>query len=133
MANAITYLTITHDSRRSVVSKQTDLFGNADVADKYRDFVNNLMNDLASALGGSEAASIIARMENGTNTTKASGTVTLTAVATANEIIIVGGTTFTWVAATANENEVTIGANVTASAALSRYAAVTIACRGRLS
>lgn len=116
MPNAITYLVITHDSRRSVVSKQTDLFGNADTADKYREFVPNLLADLASALGGCEAASIIARMENGTNTTKASGTITYTGLPIANETITIGGKVLTYKAASGNENEITIGADATATA-----------------
>lgn len=40
-------------------------------------------------------------------------TVTLAAVATANDTLVIGPVTLTWVASSANENQVTIGANTT--------------------
>lgn len=82
-------------------------------ADSVNGKANRIINYFGALEGGVRKASV----EVDTVMVQASGTITFSAVATANDTLIVNGVTFTAKASGAAANEFNIGANATASAA----------------
>lgn len=121
MANAITHLTITHSAKVPVASVSEKL---AQPSTSPRDFVMRLVNLLTAFVAGLSTGSIIFRLENASNTTKASTTGTFTGDATANDTITIGGRVLTWKASAGNENEITIPATGAANMAAALVAAI---------
>lgn len=113
MANAITEITIVHDSAVNAASMSEQLIesSSAHVREqliKLRDYFDSLIN-------GSATAQLTVGMDSGGSTDKATGTITFTNMGVADETVTIGSVVLTWKASAANENQVTIGADQAAS------------------
>lgn len=113
MANyAISRITITHSAKIPVLDIQRKL---CQPTGSQREFIRELINELKGFASGARNGSMIVELENATNTTKATGTITCTGVPTANDTVTIGGKVLTWKASAGNENEITIGGSATTS------------------
>ena len=116
MPNGVSFLAIEHHNREAVGSLALE-FGFPSNA--QREGGLGLLNFLAGLLGGTRMGRVTYSLENATNLTKSSVTVTVTDANLTNgsDTLTIGGKVLTWVASAANENEITNGANDAASAA----------------
>lgn len=88
--------------------------GNRAIAQRIAQYLERVLSGNESALAVGSPPSIVVKIQG--NEVKASGTITFSAAATANDTLIINGVTFTAKASGAGANEFNIGVTATASA-----------------